>query len=287
MNFRSFIKFNFILVPVLIAILLILIVPNHSEAQGAYGSLGYDLGRNDYWDDWDDHAYHGGGFGRRYGSHLYHPGYPYSGDYYGHRYPHDPYYRHNRHYRPFSFYNEPYGFFEPDFDRDSVHGYSGVIPYIRKDRKLDKAEQQTGPYGRTVLSGWVYLKHGEYNKAQEAFGLEVEANPQSGLPKLGYALSTALAGNLERGVWAMHQAFRYNPEALIYFPFNNQIVSKIEVLIDLYSKYKPKGDSHFLLATLHYLLNDKEQAKKHLNKSDEASGPNESRSNLRKLLEEN
>ncbi len=315
MYFRTVLKLGYTLFLSFMALLLVSMFSQSTKAQGYHGSLGFHSG----------HRGHGGHSGHRYGHGGIHSGHRYrhGGIHSGHRYRHggihsgrhySPHSRHNYshsrnpHHSPFSFYNQPYGFFEPDFDRDSVRGYSGTIPLARKRSKThdyknydshesrgsenhtystNSTKPQTQHSGQTYSSGWDYFASGEYDRAQQEFGSEAEANPQAGLPKLGYALSTALSGNLDRGVWAMNRVLRFGPEALNFIPANTQIVDKIHVLIDLYTQYKPEGDSYFMLAALHYLLNDVEQAKHFLDKSYDAGGANQSRDNLNDLIAHN
>jgi len=245
-----------------IAILLGLIFSLSAEAQGYhlgqrghYGGHGFHSGRHHGGFGLHFGRHHGGhhgGFGL-HSRHHYSPHYRYR---YKHHSPHN-YYNRFRHHRSFSFHDRPHGLFEPDYDHNSGRDHSGSLSNIHRGSKThdfknyDSHESGVGRHSNyntntqdhhsdnTFSSGWDYFAHGEYDRAQQVFGSEAEANPQAGLPKLGYALSVAISGNLDRGVWGMKRVYRFGPEALNFIPTNEQIVDKIEEFI--LQEQRPKG----------------------------------------------
>ncbi len=108
---------------------------------------------------------------------------------------------------------------------------------------------------------WDALKHGEYDIALDYFIQNAENNPNSGLPKVGYALTAASLGNLAvatkvmRNVFATNPAtFKINPNSLGDRHLDKKSLTLINNLINKFSLVKtPATDHAFMLATLYYL----------------------------------
>ena len=59
-----------------------------------------------------------------------------------------------------------------------------------------------------------------------------------GTVKVGYALSTADIGRLDRGIWTMRPALRTDPDSLHYLNKKAGMKYKIAHLINRYEKFK-------------------------------------------------
>ena len=71
------------------------------------------------------------------------------------------------------------------------------------------------------------------------------------MPKVGYALASALSGDLNKGVWAMRRALQSNPDALEYVTVSQQLRPRIEHLVHGYARH---ADARFMISALHQLL---------------------------------
>lgn len=116
----------------------------------------------------------------------------------------------------------------------------------------------------TEESGWTLLADGRYPQALSTFATEASRRPKEGEQKVGYALSAAASGNLQRGVWAMRRALRIDPDSLHYLILDESLRSRIEQLVIRYKETSDRtisnADASFMLAALHYLLSDTESA---------------------------
>jgi len=112
--------------------------------------------------------------------------------------------------------------------------------------------------------GWTTLADGDYLTALSDFGGAARANPEAGLPKAGYALASASAGDLAMGIRAMRRAFRFEPDALQALAEKPAVHPTIDALIEQYQYDSPeqgaRRDDAFMLAALHYLKGDFEAA---------------------------
>ena len=121
------------------------------------------------------------------------------------------------------------------------------------------------PYGSTGSAGdamggagWRVLAAGDYEGALARFAGEANGHPTQGLPKVGYALSAALAGDLGRGIWAMRRALRIDPHAVHYVYIGHALRPKLDDLVGQYRSLSDRGDggATFMLAALHYLVRE-------------------------------
>ncbi len=116
----------------------------------------------------------------------------------------------------------------------------------------------------THAGGWALLADGRYRDARSIFGQEARSDPRKGGPKVGYALSAAAMGDLDRGAWAMRRALSMDPSALHYLTIDAALRPRLEEIMDRYRENADpapdKADSAFMLASVHYLLGDIESA---------------------------
>lgn len=232
-------------------------------------------------------GYHGGhhGYGFHIGSH---------GGHHGHRGYHGRHgYRHGYpgfHYRRYSGYRH-HGY------RDRYHDYHGrrSHPY-RDDTAVDAAEPYPVPddaIGHDASShgdqhGWGLLNEGEPLEALSAFGAEAKANPGAGVPKAGYALAAASAGDLDRGVWAMRRAFRYEPGVLPDLAEETGVHDTVDELIPQYEYElghdEAQSDAAFMIAALNVLKGDEAAADSAAARAAEEGDTTESLTNLQRVL---
>ena len=245
-----------------------------------------------------------GGFGFHCGSHGRHRGH-YGGRYYGHHGGHRSY-GHRGYHSSYSHYYYPrhhsysysYGY------RPSVtyygHSYPPAtrvyVPYPvqRETHAYVAPPAVTPPAGQgspgrsTGENGWTLLGEGRYEQALRQFGHESQLNPQRGEPKVGYALSSALAGRLERGVWAMRRAFSTDPHGVHYVSIDEKLRPSVQKLAGHYGYAEGQGpsDGPFMAAALHFLVRENEAAHDAITAAVAAGDRKSSTLNLQRLIED-
>ncbi len=105
---------------------------------------------------------------------------------------------------------------------------------------------------------WSALADYQIDTARYAFEAQVQNSPHNSLPRVGLALSTALAGDLNAGVFAMEDALRSDTSDLSYFQANESLLLVIEELLLDYQ------GQPLMTASLHYLSRDYRAAKRAL-----------------------
>ncbi len=243
------------------------------------------------------------GLGGRHGysghsSYRYYPSYSYR-----HRYGyHAPYYRYpiySRYhyvspaYRSYS--STRYVIVDDDPGRYEARViYGSQQPYPRTtDGRVADPYAGTGSTEQGMHAvdspGWGLLAADRPADALSVFANEAQRNPTRGMPKLGYALAAAQLGDLDKGVWAMRRALRYDPDALHYFTAGQQLRPKIHHLIGRYenrlesASYNP--DAAFMLAALHYLVRDTDAARAAINLAIRQADRSSSAANLKRLID--
>jgi len=218
------------------------------------------------------YAYYGLGAYALYGlfGHYGHDDYDYGHHYYGGHY-YTPYYSH---------YSYPYAYGYSSYPSRSRHTYSG---------SRHENTNQEGARISHVRDGWQLLRNNHPNDALNAFATEAETHPTKGMPKVGYALASAGAGQLDRGVWAMRRALRFEPEALRYMAVDKSLQTRIRELIHRYdydSASAKATDAAFMRASLHYLLRESTEARHAMDQVVQAHDDTVSAKNLNKLIRE-
>ncbi len=203
------------------------------------------------------HSRHGGHHGYHGYSHLF--GY---GGHYRHRGYSSHYYR----YRPYS-YN--YGF-------NDYGDYSRSSPTIKR-RSLEDDK------------GWSLLAQGKARRAKSVFVNQASSHPEASQPKVGYALSSAMLGDLDRGVWAMRRALRTDPKSLHYLTVDEALQPYVLDVVDRYEeRLNGSGrnpDNAFMISALRYLLDDTDAARSAIGQAIDHGDDSTSAANLRGLLE--
>lgn len=215
-------------------------------------------------------------FSRHYGyGHSRHYGYKRYGRKYNYS---NHYYRRNRYSYPRQRYYQSYS-----------RSYSLAAPAavnVYSNYKVNR--QSSADYSGINSSAWQTLSQGQYSDALNVFANEAQSHPNSGVPKAGYALATAATGDLERGVWAMHRAFRIDPDSLHYVKLDKTSHRLLDNLIAQYSHHKNNnlGDQDFMISALHYLKHDYLAAKKSITAAQSYGNNNSSIFNLNKLIDQ-
>ncbi len=259
-----------------------------SYGYSGYGHRGYGYSRYGH----SRYGYGGSGYGYRRGYGYGHgSGYGYRNSYY--RYPPIR----NR-------YGSSYGYGGygssgyPSRSRVRVYygGSNGVAasPY-RVDTRQAPVSSIGGAtaYGRGTSAdteAWVMLADGRHRGAMSYFAAQAPARPGDGLPKIGYALSAALGGDLDVGVWAMRRAVGVDVGALHLVRESGEAAAAIDQAIVLYgSGYdtdRPDADKAFMLAVLYDLRGDVSAARAKITEAIDAGDNSTSAAALRQMLDD-
>lgn len=96
-------------------------------------------------------------------------------------------------------------------------------------------------------NGWESLSHNQPEIAQRIFASEAQNNPDTGIPKVGYAVASAAPGDIDIGVWAMRRAFRIDPDSLHYLSLDQ---GSLDIINNLIHQYREEA---FMSSALNYL----------------------------------
>ena len=128
-----------------------------------------------------------------------------------------------------------------------------------------------------------------YDDALREFANEAPRHPSHGLPKIGYALSTAASGDLRRGVWAMRRALGVDPESIHYMTIDEPLRSRVAQLITRYRDNDGaavrNANAAFMLASLHYLLGETDSARIAIDLAVADGDRSTSTGNLKRLID--
>ncbi|MDX1572757.1 MAG: hypothetical protein R3341_01935 [Methylophaga sp.] len=173
---------------------------------------------------------------------------------YGHQHPHFDGYPH--HYRP------PYRHHHNGISLGIVAPiiYSGTYYHGVSPRAYSPAPMtRTAPMPSQNLTGqhidaWAALGNYQTNQALDSFAYQRQQNPQNAVPKVGYALATALTGETEKAARTMDLALVGDVTDLHYFQAdaNTQLV-----LDDVLVNY---SNQPIMRAAILYLQQDYEAA---------------------------
>ncbi len=206
------------------------------------------------------HSRHGG----HHGHHGYH-GYSLLFGYGGH-YRHRGYSSHHYRYRPNSDY---YG--------------------LNDDGNYPRSNSATKQRSLEDEKGWSLLAQGKARRAKSVFANQANSHPQAGQPKVGYALSSAMLGDLDGGVSAMRRALRTDPDSLHYLTVDEALQPYILDVADRYEeRFNGSGrnpDNAFMISALRYLLDDTDAARFAIGQAIDNGDDSTSTANLRGLLE--
>ena len=225
------------------------------------------------------HNRHFGGhrsYNRSFGSHRHSSrrNYNYYPRSYGYSYAPRYSYRSYSSYRPRYYSPHPYSSYIPPARYISVNTYPSSYPgsnniyntynsnsadtrYIEKDMETKVMNNE----------GWRLLAQNRASEALTFFAGQAGRYQKDGVPKVGYALSTAMEGDLDRAAWAMRRAFRIDPSNLHYVNFVQPLRISVNKLIGEYNaRLEYAGgagnpDAAFMIAALNYLLHDENAAR--------------------------
>jgi hypothetical protein len=138
-------------------------------------------------------------------------------------------------------------------------------------------------------NGWELLADGQASQALDAFSQQSRKHPKFAGPIIGYALSVASAGDLYFGVWEMRRASRTNISSMQAFELPLGLRPTVEKLIEDFKaeqkKNTRKDDVSFMLAALHYLMQNPESAKGAIDLAIREGDDSQSTRNLKRSLD--
>lgn len=238
------------------------------------------------------HRSHNSGFGsHRHSSRHNHNYYPRSYGYsYTPRYP----YRSYSSYRPRYYSPRSYTRYAPPTRYISTNpypsGYPGSTSYNSNSADVRYIEKDMETK-LTNNEGWRLLAQNRSSEALSFFSGQAGRYQKDGVPKVGYALSTAMQGDLDRAAWAMRRAFRIDPNALHYVNIEqplriiiNKLITAYNAQLD-YSYGAENSDAAFMVAALNYLLHNENAARKAIEEAmGKANDNSQSAQNLYNLV---
>lgn len=137
-------------------------------------------------------------------------------------------------------------------------------------------------------NAWHLLAGGQIPAAQQMFALKAESSPSSSIPKLGYALAAALAGDYDRAEWAMRRAFKADPTSLDTVRIEPALAERLSSVESYYkdSLYSKASNPNaaFMLAALNYIHQEHEPASDYIELAIESGDLEASTFNLKKQL---
>tara|TARA_R110002073_G_scaffold182544_7_gene340808 strand:+ start:120 stop:755 length:636 start_codon:yes stop_codon:yes gene_type:complete len=167
------------------------------------------------------------------------------------------------------------------------------IRYIEKPLPLADTGYLGNKAGSAVRddTGWHLLTQNKAGEALSVFAGQVMQHRNDGVYKVGYALSTAMQGDLERAAWAMRRAFRIDPNSLHYVKIEEPLRARIDNLIAEYnsrlnySDGNNNSDSAFMIAALNYLIHNEILARSAIEEAvNKAGDSSQSAQNLYSLV---
>ena len=128
---------------------------------------------------------------------------------------------------------------------------------------------------------WGLLAEGHPEQALDGFARRALQAPLHARPKLGYGLAAALAGDLERGVWAVRRAYRRNGAVAQGLSVDERLRPALEELLlryraGLFEEGSRARDAGFMSAALRQLLGEPYAAQRALETALEQGDASES-----------
>jgi hypothetical protein len=220
------------------------------------------------------HHGHGG-----HGSHAY-------------RYGHRGYgrYGYSHSYRAYPYYG--YGYSRPYY-RSRAYDYSYrepvVVRSVPSHDYSDSASVASSAPAFADQAAWDRLAEGQHASALSQFADAAQRHPDTGLPKLGYALASAANGDHERAVWAMRRALATDADALHYAPLNERNRALVDTLAARYTDGTVAdvgaSDAAFMAAALHYIRHDNAAAARQIELAMENGDQSDSASRLEEMIQ--
>ena len=238
-----------------------------------YGWHRYGLGRSHY----------GPHSGYHYGDHDYHHRESLFDDHHDRHFPGTHTYFRYRSYPRYSVRRYSYSYIEPNTAR--------LIPPRTYTPRTNTRVYST-TRSTTYADGWAYLCEDDLRarEAIDAFATEAQRHPGRGLPRIGYAISQALAGNEDKAVWAMRRALACEPESLKEVDADPALRRRINELAAKYDRRVREGfsrsDDLFMLAALRTIQGEYAAAYKVIRAAIERGDTEPTTRALRKLIDE-
>ena len=251
------------------------------------------------------HRRFGGGHRQHFGSSYYgghSGGYRRGYSYYpprGYSYAYSPAYYAPRAY---SYYNPSYSTYRPRYYSSPSYVEGNNYPekyagggdtYSYNSASARYPDTATESYSTNDL-GWRLLGQNNPREALDVFATQAGKNHNDGVPKVGYALSAAMQGDLNKAAWAMRRAFRIDPDSLHYLRIDVLLRTSIDMLLAQYHNQLnyAQGNRHvdvaFMIAALNYLIHENDAARVAIEASVDKLGDNSpSALNLQRLVVSN
>ena len=187
------------------------------------------------------------------------------------------FFSYSSHYYPYSYYPYAYPFYRS-------YGYSS--PAYSYEEPVYSTSK---PYG-IDSPGWTYFAWGNFQAAINVFAKDIQSFPDAGIPKVGFALATAAAGNMTESVLAMREAFNVDPDSIRYIYFDEKVLPIIDDLIEKYEyvlqQSNKRPDEAFMVSALHYLRYDYGSAHEAINRAITDGDKSLSLGKLHRLVDE-
>ncbi len=181
-------------------------------------------------------------------------------------------------------------------DRHDLNQSNSTVRANRSNTPRAGRSHQYGPSTRPSNApgidqtrAWALLASDRPQDALQEFALQAADEPTKGAPKIGYALASAMAGDLAKGAWAMRRALHIDADAMHYVEIDQQLRPRIEQLADEYQEAQDaptaNPDMTFMLAALHYILGNVDAAHDAMRRLVNEGDSSTSARNLRQLIE--
>ncbi|MDT8309842.1 MAG: hypothetical protein RQ732_00205 [Methylophaga sp.] len=140
--------------------------------------------------------------------------------------------------------------------------YNTVSPQSYSPAPATQTEPVTSRnFAGQNIDAWSALGNYQTELALDGFAYQSQQNPQSALPKVGYALATAVAGEYDKAAWAMDLALAANVTDLHYF----QVDANMQLILDeMLMNY---ANEPTMRAAILYLQQDYQRADDAINQS--------------------
>jgi hypothetical protein len=125
-------------------------------------------------------------------------------------------------------------------------------------------------------SGWRLLAADRPAAALRVFARQAAADPRAGRPRIGYALASALTGDLATSASALRRAFRVDPDAIhdvTVAGFRDQLQPLVHEHEPLLEAEPPDADAAIVVTTVAFLLGDMPTARYAAARLQDARGP--------------
>jgi hypothetical protein len=136
--------------------------------------------------------------------------------------------------------------------------------------------------------GWSALLAGEGRDAMKTFAIEAERHPQRGLPKVGFALAAAMAGDHDRAYWAMRRALRYDAAALTRAPLDPALRERLYAWASEQAdraESQRNGGAAFMAAAYALIAGEHEEAQRYADLADRYGHEGSSIAALKRVLD--